>query len=105
MVLNNAASAASNVSFASCTNNQYQLKANLAYNFLSSNKARSYALIMNNSGSEITLILGDTKNAALNQGIVLFPGGNYEIDQSNLYTGPLTGLAASDCKISFVECV
>lgn len=60
---------------------------------------------MNNSPSTpITVILGGNANAAIGQGIVLQPGGNYEILASNLYCGPITALAPSDCSLSYVEC-
>lgn len=105
MAINNPASNTDSAVFSNCTNNLYPLAANKANTFLAANKSRSYAVIVNNSSCQITLILGTANNAAINQGIILNPGGGaFEITQSNLYCGPITALAAADCKLSFVEC-
>ena len=103
---NSFAFASRNISFDKCTNNKIQLSANTANSFLGANKNRIYAVIINTSISEkITLVLGETNGTAIGKGIVLYPGGSFEINLDNLYVGKITALAEAACELSYVECL
>jgi hypothetical protein len=90
-------------SFNKCVNNKVNLNANGAVNFLPANPDRVYAIFVNSSSEEITLILGDTTAAAVGKGIPLIPGANYEINKSNLYTGKISAISSAISFFSFVE--
>jgi hypothetical protein len=51
---------------------------------LERNSPGAYACFINNSTREITLILSNSSNGAINKGIILKPGGSYEINGPNL---------------------
>jgi hypothetical protein len=93
-------------SFTKCINREIEINANTPSTFLKTNLNRAYAAIVNNSSSQVTLVLGDSSQSKVNQGIVLTSGGgSFEITQINLYCGSLTAISEADCRISFVECV
>jgi hypothetical protein len=89
--------------FGNCVNNSIVLKANVAQEFLPDNPSRIYALIQNNGEVDVTLALGS--DCEFGKGIVIKPGGNYEITCLNLYVGVLTAIAEFNCEISYSECV
>ncbi|BAY74182.1 hypothetical protein NIES25_51640 [Nostoc linckia NIES-25] len=92
------------VPFDKCTNDEKSLNANGTL-LLEANANRSYAIFVNNSNIDITLVLAESANAVNKKGVIIKPrGGSYEINQNNLYTGKISAVAASNCKISFVEC-
>lgn len=65
-----------------------------SFSVLPANANRKYALIINNSTVDVTICLGAV--ATLNVGIILKAnGGAYEINNSNLYTGAISAIAAS----------
>ncbi len=102
---NSFAFASKNISFDKCTNNKIQLSANTANTFLGANKNRIYAVMINVSISEkVTLVLGETSSIATGKGIVLYPGGSFEINLDNLFVGKITALAEVACELSYVEC-
>jgi hypothetical protein len=92
--------------FSKCDNNSINLLANIPASVVDENPNRIYALLMNNSKSDITLIFGDSKGAGVDKGIVLYArGGCFQIDATNLYIGKIAAISANNCKLSFVECV
>ncbi|MEH2367277.1 hypothetical protein [Nostoc sp.] len=92
------------IPFDKCTNDEKSLNPNGTL-LLEANANRSYAVFVNNSNIDITLILAESAKAVNNKGIIIKPrGGSYEINQNNLYTGKISAIAASTCKLSFVEC-
>lgn len=92
--------------FSQCTNQSITLAAKVAIAILKANEKRAYAAIINNSDIEVTLVLDETGNAALNKGIILKPhGGSFEICCINLYVGAISAVAEKACSLSFVECV
>lgn len=104
-MINNVASSSAIAVFSNCTHSDKSLIANSAAEILIAKSERKYAAFVNNSTVEITLILGETSKAALNKGIVLKPGGSYEINSNNLYIGAVSAIAKLACKLIFVECV
>lgn len=104
-MLNNPDNTSEPNKFSICTNGEKQLNANTGDILLDTNTNRQYAIIMNNSLYDITLILGDKSKGAIGKGIVLKPKGNYEINSNNLYIGKVSAISTSSCKVSFVECV
>lgn len=61
---------------------------------LADNRNRKYALMVNASDVGVWISFGDT--AVIGTGAYLAPaGGSYEIDESNLWTGAVNGIAAS----------
>lgn len=61
---------------------------------LAANAGRRYAYFHNTDAAiDITLSFGET--AVADEGIVLEPGGFYEIDTSNLYLGAINAIADS----------
>ncbi|MDZ8139624.1 MAG: hypothetical protein RM049_30770 [Nostoc sp. DedQUE04] len=92
------------IPFDKCTNDEKSLNTNVTL-LLDANANRTYAIFVNNYSIDITLILGKSSNAVKNKGIIIKPrGGSYEINKHNLYTGKISAIAASNCKLSFVEC-
>lgn len=91
------------ISFDKCANNQVNVisAGNL---IIKANPKRVYAAFINISNADITLIFGEIKDGGINQGIVLRPGGSYEITQINLYVGKVCGISNAESKISFTEC-
>jgi hypothetical protein len=58
------------------------------------NRSRKYALIVNASDVGVWISFGEA--AVIGTGAYLAPaGGSYEIDESNLWTGAVNGIAAS----------
>ncbi|MCC5641345.1 hypothetical protein LC593_37245 [Nostoc sp. CHAB 5844] len=104
-MINNVASNTAIAVFDTCTHGDKSLIANSATEILTAKSERKYAAFINNSTIEITLVLGETNKAALNKGIILKPGGSYEINSNNLYIGVVSAIAKIACKLSFVECV
>ncbi|MCC5641129.1 hypothetical protein LC593_35975 [Nostoc sp. CHAB 5844] len=103
-MINNVAS--SNITvFSDCTHNDKSLIANSATEILTAKSERKYAAFVNNSTVEITLALGEPGKTAINKGIVLKPGGSYEINSNNLYIGVVSAISKFACKLSFMECV
>lgn len=91
--------------FNNCNSSDKSLIANAATEILAAKSERRYAAFINNSPVKITLVLGETNKTALNKGIVLNPGGSYEINANNLYVGAVSAIAQTACKLIFVECV
>lgn len=91
--------------FSTCTNELVELLEYTPMPILDANPLRLYALFMNNSEVEITLSLGSINQIDFGRGILLRPGGSYEITQINLYRGPVSALAEAACDLSYVECV
>jgi hypothetical protein len=61
---------------------------------LEENRARKYALIVNSSDVGVWLAFGEA--AVVGTGVYLAAGGgSYEIDETNLWTGAVNGIAAS----------
>lgn len=87
-----------------CINSEKVLTKNIPIDILPSNEARAYACLINNSNGEVTLILGNSNDGAINKGIILKPGGSYEINAANLYQGKISAISGSNSKISYVEC-
>lgn len=103
-VANNVVSSSpTKATFDSCTHGDKSLIANSAAEIIAANSERQYAAFVNNSTIDITLILGETSKAALNKGIVLRPGGSYEINSNNLYIGAVSAIAKTACKLIFIE--
>lgn len=61
-----------------------------ASTILTSNSNRKYAYIMNQSGQNVYLKLGDT--AVATEGILLAPLAIYEITANNLWTGSISAI-------------
>ena len=92
--------------FDKCTSGETPLVANVATLLLPANPLRAYAAIINNSMTEVTIVLADRTKTAINKGIILKPrGGSFEINSANLYVGNVSAIAADVSKLSFVECV
>ncbi len=100
------ASYAMAVGFSNCSNNEISLTvARLAVLVLAAGNRR-YAAFVNNSDQDITLCFAVRENARINHGIILKPfGGSYEINQNNLYQGPVSAISAGKCSLSIVECL
>lgn len=61
---------------------------------LAENRSRKYALIVNASDVGVWISFGEA--AVIGTGAYLAPaGGSYEIDETNLWTGAVNGIAAS----------
>lgn len=104
-MINNSSNTVDVVKFDDCLHGEKQLTGNVADTVLDANSNRQYAAFINNSLSDITLILGDKTKGGINKGIVLKPrGGSYEINQANLYVGKISAISANNCKLTFVEC-
>ncbi|MBE9210507.1 hypothetical protein IQ244_29195 [Nostoc sp. LEGE 06077] len=91
--------------FNTCTPGEKPLTANSATSIIEANANRRYAAFINNSNVEITLSFTEAAKAALNKGIVLKPGGSYEINSNNLYVGAVSAISKIAAKLSFVECI
>ncbi|MBD2416066.1 hypothetical protein H6G80_03145 [Nostoc sp. FACHB-87] len=91
-------------SFDNCTSDEVALTANNTSVILAANELRTYALLTNNSLIDITIILGEIEIATPGLGIVIKPGGNYEINLDNLYKGVITAVSANDSQLFCVEC-
>ncbi|BAY77957.1 hypothetical protein NIES25_44270 [Nostoc linckia NIES-25] len=105
-MINNSQDSGDVLRFSNCTNGEKSLAANASDVVLNNNSARAYAAFVNNSSSDITLILGDKKDAAVGKGIILKPrGGSYEINSTNLYVGKVSAISLNASKLSFVECI
>ncbi|WP_375497045.1 hypothetical protein [uncultured Nostoc sp.] len=104
-MLNNSANLIEINKFSNCTNGDKQLNSNAGDTILEPNSNRQYAVFMNNSLFDITLILGDKSKGGIGKGIVLKSKGSYEINSVNLYIGKVSAISASNCKLSFVECI
>lgn len=93
------------VAYSSCTNTKPALSAGTALQLFAATSTRQYAHFTNNGPADITLIYGATTGATADAGIVLKgPGGTHEINQSNLYTGPISALCAAASSISVIHC-
>jgi hypothetical protein len=104
-VANNVVSSSPKTTFDTCTHSDKSLIANSAAEIIAANSERKYAAFINNSTVDITLILAETSKAALNKGIILRPGGSYEINSNNLYVGVVSAISKFACKLIFVECI
>ncbi|MEH2461137.1 hypothetical protein [Nostoc sp.] len=102
-MLNNSSNISAN-KFTDCTNNEKVLSKNIPVDIIPVNTSRAYACLINNSTAEITLILGNSSDGAINKGIILKPGGSYEINANNQYLGKVSAIASSNSKLSYVEC-
>jgi hypothetical protein len=102
-VANVVSSSPTKTTFDTCTHGDKSLIANSAAEIIPANSERKYAAFLNNSTVDITLILGETNKAALNKGIVLRPGGSYEINSNNLYVGVVSAISKFVCKLIFIE--
>lgn len=91
--------------FDNCTHDEKELIANTAALIIKANSNRKYLALINNSNTEITLTLGELRKVANNKGIILKPGGSYEINSNNLYIGAVSAISKFACKISFTECI
>lgn len=91
-------------SFSKCVNNKIDLVANTPIAVLGNNSKRMYAAFINNSSTDITLVLGDKLKAVVGEGIIIKGyGGSYEITLINLYTGKISAISASATQLSFTE--
>lgn len=81
-MINNVSNNSAIAVFENCTHSDKSLIANSAGEILAANSERKYASFINNSVVDITLILGATNKAQLNKGIILKPGGSYEINSN-----------------------
>ncbi|MBD2492392.1 hypothetical protein [Aulosira sp. FACHB-615] len=105
-MLNNSSNTVEVIKFDSCIHGEKSLTKNVGDKVLSENGNRQYAVFVNNSLYDITLILGDKSKGTVGKGIILKPrGGSFEINQSNLYIGEVSAISANNCKLSFVECI
>jgi hypothetical protein len=92
--------------FAQCRNSAQPLEAVIPYPILDFNSQRIYAAFINNSPSDITLVLGNILVARIGAGIILKAyGGSYEITQINLYLGAVSAIAPDVAYLSYVECI
>lgn len=103
-MINNPSSIAISV-FDSCTHGEKQLTANVATIVIPVNTKRKYAAIINDSSVNIALTLGELTKVSNNIGLILKPGGSYEVNANNLYVGTICALSKFACKLSFVECI
>lgn len=87
-----------------CINDKASLVANIAKLVSEANSNRGYGLYINVGTVPITLVLGDTTNAAIGKGIPLLPYGSYKIGQDNLYIGKISAIASAAAELSYVEC-
>lgn len=85
------------------THSRVSLPANSARQVLDTNVNRKSALIQNVSANQITLQLNDVVGASVGKGIILLPGGSYEINLLNLHTGKISAIAAADSEITVSE--
>lgn len=91
-------------SFSKSLNSKVSLLANEAVAVLPQNSKRMYAVFINNSTVDITLVFDDKLKAVIDKGIVIKGyGGSYEITSSNLYTGKISAISESVTQLSFVE--
>jgi len=107
MALNNVPSVLnSSVSkFSRCKNSKSDLIANVASEILANNSKRMYAVFINKSQGDITLVFDDRLKAVIDEGIVIKGnGGSYEITLNNLYAGKVSAISAINSQLSFVEC-
>lgn len=104
-MINNSSNTIEVAKYSNCTHGDKDLTATVGDAVLNANSIRQYAAFINNSSSDITLILGDKSKGAIGRGIVLKPRGSYEINQSNLYVGRVSAISANNCKLSFTECI
>ncbi|MEH1912748.1 hypothetical protein [Nostoc sp.] len=91
--------------FDTCIHDEKELTANVAAVICKANGERKYAAFINNSQIEILLVLSELNKVTLNKGLLLKPGGSYEINFNNLYVGAVCAVSKFTCKLSFVECV
>ncbi|MBE8968377.1 hypothetical protein IQ277_19765 [Nostocales cyanobacterium LEGE 12452] len=104
-MINNSSNTIEVAKFSNCTHGVKDLTATVGDTVLNANSSREYAAFINNSSSDITLVLGDKSKGAIGRGIVLRPRGSYEINQSNLYIGKVSAISANTCKLTFTECI
>lgn len=104
-MINNSSNTIEVAKFSNCLHGDKDLNATVGDTILNANSNRQYAAFINNSSSDITLILGDKSKGAIGRGIVLKPRGSYEINQSNLYIGRISAISANNCKLTFTECI
>ncbi|MHC5768717.1 MAG: hypothetical protein ACYTXI_24460 [Nostoc sp.] len=104
-MINNSSNTIEVVKYSNCTHGDKDLTAAVGDTVLNASSIRQYAAFINNSSSDITLILGDKSKGAIGRGIVLKPRGSYEINQSNLYVGKISAISANNCKLTFTECI
>ncbi|MBN3889903.1 MAG: hypothetical protein HWQ43_12225 [Nostoc sp. JL31] len=104
-MINNSSNTIEVAKYSNCTHGDKNLTATVGDTVLNASSIRQYAAFINNSSSDITLILGDKSKGAIGRGIVLKPRGSYEINQSNLYIGKVSAISANNCKLSFTECI
>ncbi|MEH2287172.1 hypothetical protein [Nostoc sp.] len=104
-MINNFSNASEVAKFDNCNHGDKDLAANVGDTVLDANSNRQYAAFINNSSSDITLILGDKSKGAIGKGIVLRPRGSYEINQSNLYIGKVSAISVDKSKLTFTECI
>ncbi len=92
--------------FAQCQNFGHPLEPFEPLPVLDFNDQRLYAAFVNNSGTDITLVLGSILVARIGAGILLRAyGGSYEITQVNLYLGAVSAIAPDIAYLSYVECI
>jgi hypothetical protein len=90
--------------FENCTPGENELNPNIAEIIIKANSDRKYAVIVNHSSVEFSIVLGGVKKAD-KPVIVLKPGGSYEINSNNLYIGDVSAISKFACKVHFMECV
>lgn len=84
----------------------HELTADEPSTVIAANSKRLYAAIINNSSSQVTLILGKAGSGSLEKGIPINPlGGSYEINAANLYRGEVCAISTAKVKLSWVECI
>lgn len=92
--------------FAQCQNFGHPLKPFEPLPVLDFNDQRLYAAFVNNSATDITLVLGSILVSQIGAGILLRAyGGSYEITQINLYLGAVSAIAPDIAYLSYVECI
>ncbi len=91
--------------FDTCVHDEKELTPNVAAVIVKANGERKYAAFTNNSKIEILLVLSELNKVTNNKGLLIKPGGSYEINFNNLYVGTVCAVSKFSCKLSFVECV
>lgn len=88
------------VHFDNCKHKKISLTASTALDILPKNQKRLYAAFVNNSQTNITLVLGSRSGAVIDEGIILKPSGSYEITQINLYVGTVSAISSAAAILS-----
>jgi len=82
-----------NMGFSTASNTRVGISASASTQLLAANTGRRYAYIMNQINFPCYIMLG--ASAVLGQGIIIHPGGMYEITSTNLWTGTINAINTS----------